>query len=62
MEGIVKCEGVRGHLQVRVLQVTELFQGVGVSQEKMGVELGEKATEKKVTAALSRRQIPDLLL
>lgn len=27
----------------------------------MGVELGKKAAEKKVTAALSLRQIPDLL-
>lgn len=33
-----------------------------MSQEKMGVELGKKAAEKKVAATLSLRQIPDLLL
>lgn len=33
-----------------------------MSQEKMGVEPGKKAAEKKVAAALSLCQIPDLLL
>lgn len=61
---VVKCEGVRGHLKVRVYGLRSRAlssRELGWVREH-GLEPGEKAAEKKLAAALRLCRICDLLL
>lgn len=60
---VVKCEGIRGHLKVRVYGLRSRAlssRELGWVREH-GLEPGEKAAEKKLAAALSLCRICDLL-